>query len=143
MDRRGSHTGQEVAAMETKKPRGRPPMLSPEYIAGIQALYPELKTRRSILNMCYENRALGVIDEMQKEGTEGLKFLVDTKRDSYRWGVLRELGKSSSEGTLTPAGIRSLALRICQEAKTERQTAREWVHRVKLIKHRIFWETVS
>jgi len=129
--------------METKEPRGRPPTVSPAYIAGIQALYPGLKTSRSILNMYYENRALGEIDEMQKEGTEGLKFLVDTKRDSYRWGVLRELGKSSSEGTLTPAGIRSLALRICQEAKTERQTAREWVHRVKLIKQGLFWEAVS
>jgi len=129
--------------METKKPRGRPPTTSSEYIAGMQDVWPRLKTNRSFLNKCYENRALGVIDEMQKEGTEGLGFLVDTKRDSYRWGVLRELGKSSSEGSLTPAGIRSLALQICQEAKTERQTAREWVHRVKLIKRRLFWEMVS
>jgi hypothetical protein len=129
--------------METKKPRGRPPTLSREYIAGMQAVWPKLKTNRSLLNKYYESRAFGVIDEMQKEGIEDLKFLVDTKRDSYRWGVLRELGKSSSEGNLTAAGIRSLALQICQEAKTERQTAREWVHRVKLVKHRLFLETVS
>ena len=129
--------------METKKPRGRPPTPSSEYIAGMQDVWPRLKTNRSFLNKYYENRAFGVIDEMQKEGTEGLEFLVDTKRDSYRWGVLRELGKPSSEGSLTPAGIRSLALQICQEAKTERQTAKEWVHRVKLTRHRLFWEMVS
>ena len=82
----------------------------------MENLYPDIKTRRGLQNKYYEIHALGVLKDL-----EGMKFILDSKLEKAKWGILRELGRFKNEADMV-----SMAKWICKKTKKERHTIREW-----------------
>jgi len=123
---------------EIKTKRGRPAIILP----GWGSIWPDITSRRGLLNKHYEVGAYDVIRKMQEEGITGLEFLRDpAKAKGLRWGILRELGRLDEET------IRAYAPMICEaQSKPEsRKTVRQWEHllRIMRLNPEAFTETVS
>ena len=120
-----------------KRGRGRPPVMEQKEYQFFRQLFGDhIQTRRGLLDKHYEIEAFSVITDMQNEGIEGLEFLRDQKQEKCKSGILRELGH------FHPDDIRQLALEICEAAKEEKRTIREWASLLKDVRLRIS-ETVS
>lgn len=121
----------EITVTEARK-RGRP-AIEPDYRAFLKNLWGDrITTERGLLNKYYEQRAFNVISTM-----DGVEFLRDPQAGKIKWGILRELGRFSEEN------IRALAVQICEAAKSEKRTVREWASTLRLTRHSLFSETVS
>lgn len=107
---------------KVKRGRGRPPVMPHELWTGFQRFFPEIRTRRGMLNKHYETEALAVIKDMIAEGVQGLEYIDNEKEEKLNSGVLRELGK------LNPEDIRLYAVALCEAQKKPetKRTIRQW-----------------
>ena len=105
--------------MENKK-RGRPPVISPAWAEALKQIYPDVTTRRGILNKVYETMGLRVVKGMVDAGEKGLEYLDDPIKEKASFGILRELGKYPADE------IPELARYICQKQKETPRTIRYW-----------------
>jgi hypothetical protein len=120
-----------LEAIEGKRKRGRPPVMSPELVEGFEKLWGDrVTTRRGLLNKHYEVRAYGVIQGMMDEGVTGLEFLLDHVKQKIRSGILRELGRLDEDS------IRVYAPAVCEAQKNPetRRTVREWERFLRLLR---------
>ena len=66
-----------------------------------------------------------------------VEFLCNPQSQKIKWGILRELGRFSEED------VRALAVQICEDAKSETRTVREWASILRLARRSLLSETVS
>ena len=99
--------------------RGRPKFGNEEMIALMKEkeLFPNIKTERGFKNKCYEIDAVGAI-----QGLEGMEFLVDREKETVKSSILTEIGRFKN-----PEVMRAVAEEVCQRAKTQQRTIKEWV----------------
>ncbi|MFL0194179.1 hypothetical protein ACJDU8_01035 [Clostridium sp. WILCCON 0269] len=103
---------------------GRPRKISDSLFKRYQMIYPDIKTRRGILNKHYEVTAYAVVKEM-----EDVKFLVDSDGQILKETILIELGRIENE-----EDIKIIARYICDTAKSRRLTAHQWVNFIRLVR---------
>lgn len=104
---------------------GRPPILSDASLDALHSLYPDIRSRRGLLNKYYQIRAFGALKDLP-----GTTFLVDRERGQSKWLILEQLGRLPNE-----AEIKSVASYLCQRARTESMTVKEWERLCILIRH--------
>lgn len=105
--------------LSEKKKRGRPPMLDEGARAAMRALYPELKSRRGLVNARYGAHALGLVKDR-----EDCRWLVDGDVGVFRKTLLQELGRIRN-----PDDTVTVARRICElkpRAKDGVVMIRQW-----------------
>jgi len=121
---------------ETKLKRGRPAIILP----GFETFWPNVTTRRGLLNKWYETDGLAVVKAMQDEGITGLDFIRNPATGRCKWGILRELGRFDQELA------RQYALALCDLQKHSGKTVKEWEKTLSILRLRpdlIISETVS
>jgi len=106
---------------ELKTKRSRPKFRHEYFVDFIKGHYTNIKTRRGIQNKCYEIHALGAI--RNKEYVGDISFLFDLNTNHIQSSILAELGRLNDEDA-----IRTVAKKLCDKAKTEKHTVREWQH---------------
>ena len=132
-------------SLEGKSKRGRPSVMIPGELERFQAIWPDITTRRGILNKHYEIEAFGVIRKMQSEGVTGPEFISDMGKQKSKSGILRELGRLNEDT------IRAYAPALCEAQKNPetRRTVREWEGYLRLMRlypgviDKVVSETVS
>lgn len=125
--------------MTTEVKRGRPNSLSDSFVSKVQELWPEIKTRRGMLNKSYELRAWGIVRRMQKEKhIEELEFLRDDAKQYINTGVCRELGKFE-----TDEEIEEFIPAVCAYQKKAQMTIHQWCKLLSEIRLDGIKETVS
>lgn len=113
--------------------RGRPATIEPAYHTFLKSLWGDrITTERGLLNKYYEQQAFNVIHTMDR-----VEFLCNPQSQKIKWGILRELGRFSEED------VRALAVQICEDAKSETRTVREWASILRLTRRSLLSETVS
>lgn len=127
-----------VTECQEKRKRGRPSVMVEGEYQMLKSTYHEILTKRGILNKSYEISALCVIQKMQSEGDHETEYLwsPDVR---IKWGILRELGKFPEDM------IPGLANQVCEMAKTQKRTIRDWGQLLKTFRlhPELFSETVS
>lgn len=103
---------------------GRPRKINNEYFKMLRTLYPDIKTRRGILNKYYETVALQVIGKM-KDTT----FIIDESKQVFKASILSEIGRLENE-----EDIKIVARYICNRAKKEKKTIHQWVNIIRFIR---------
>ncbi|MFL0197621.1 hypothetical protein ACJDU8_18920 [Clostridium sp. WILCCON 0269] len=103
---------------------GRPCKISDSLFKRYQMIYPDIRTRRGILNKHYEVTAYEVVEKM-----EDVKFLVDRDNHTMKETILIELGRLENE-----EDIKIIARYICDTAKSRKLTARQWVNFIRLVR---------
>ena len=88
-----------ISESASEKPRrGRPPALDPAWVREMQAMFPEIRTTRGLMNRCYAIRALGVLD-----CAEAFRWFLPSKEDvmagvaDLPYELLTELGRIGDE----------------------------------------------
>lgn len=125
--------------LNEKRKRGRPQVMTVEEYKILRNVFPEIRTRRGMLNKHWELRAFKVIADMIDEGMQGLDYLANPKEKTLNAGILRELGR------FEPDDIQHLAIEICQLVKVDKRTVRKWASQIRLVRlqNKVFSETVS
>ncbi|WP_373844426.1 hypothetical protein [Clostridium sp.] len=103
---------------------GRPRKISDSFFKKLQMIYPDIKTRRGILNKHYEVIAHAAVEKM-----EDVKFLVDPDKHVIKETILIELGRFENE-----EDIKNVARFICDNAESKKLTARQWVNFIRLVR---------
>lgn len=105
----------------SKKKRGRPPIWTGEGVTRIKALYPEVKTRRGIMNKLYM--------------IHGVRAIMDADSDLYEWfqalqpypeGVLLEVGMIALDASTEDALFFAREYRKSGNYKQWRAAARRY-----------------
>ena len=110
-----------ITVSDTEKPkRGRPPVFDESYLASLKGIWPEIQSRRAIVNMAYSLRAYGVVGNDKR-----FRWLIDKKKGAkniHGWwkpGILSELGRIENDDDL-----KMVAAHVC---KLKPSTSREAV----------------
>jgi hypothetical protein len=99
------------AASENKR-RGRPKLFPDEFINGMRGLWPEVKTRRGIIDISYRNRAFVILEDDKK-------YSWLCSEDDFKSSILTELGRIQDKKS-----IKRVALQICEiKPKTKHAVA--------------------
>jgi len=98
------------------KKRGRPKFHDEDQLNQLKGVFPDIKTRRGLQNKCYEINALDAIKDI-----EGMEFLYDPQNQTLKSSILSELGRLRNEDN-----IRLVAQHICERAKNETLTIKQW-----------------
>lgn len=104
--------------VESKKKRGRPSIICDELCKGYQSLFPDIKTKRGLINHHYASIAWEVVRELPDT-----TFLIDPSRDFHRESVLVELGRLRDHELIS-----MLAREICDIAEIIpwKWTTKQW-----------------
>lgn len=103
--------------MSDTKKRGRPAAFDDGWYRQCKALYPEIRTRRGIINQMYCAHGYAVVDDMQ-----GVEYISNKDTQTLKICILTELGRLNDE-----QAAREAAAFICgQEAAGDHRTAHEW-----------------
>lgn len=84
--------------------RGRPPLLPADVMAKLRARYPDVTTRRGLLNVYYRTEAMDVLHEDAR-----FHWLTDSGRPKWKASILTELGRTGDVERM-----RIMAARICE-----------------------------
>jgi len=124
---KGKDIDESVAdKISTKRKRGRPKFGREEMISLMKEknLFPDIRTERGFQNKCYEVDAVGAIRDL-----DGMEFLVDREKETLKSSILTEIGRLKD-----PETMRALAEEVCERAKTEKRTTKEWVQFCRAIR---------
>lgn len=113
---------------DSKKRRGRPPSLSPEWESHLRSMFAEVKTRRGIQNWSAVITAIGALKD---ESTEGINLAL---RPEYQWlqpgdGTQRRLLLQEIGRFPDTESMREAARWICEHKPKAKQGAiilRRW-----------------
>lgn len=109
---------------EVRTKRGRPPTI----MAGFEKSWPDITTRRGLLNKYYETNGHAVVKAMQDEGIARLDFIRNPVTQRCKWGILRELGRFDKD---TAEGY---AIAICDLQRNSSKTVKEWERTLRLLR---------
>ena len=87
-----------------KPKRGRPPKFSAEYMQSLAALYPDLRSKRGLIETALGMRALGLLQKLytaDKTGNRWVEYYLDPqKRHIFHQTILSALGRIDDDDAL-------------------------------------------
>ena len=113
----------EAASQEPK--RGRPRTFSEETVAGIRAIYPEVRSHRQLVSKCYELIAIRALGVDRERGTLLEPFACLMPTTSPKTSILAELGR-----LVDPDLIRTMATAVVSADWARTATVKEIAKRL-------------
>ncbi len=94
-----------MEAASKKRGRGRPKRFPDELLAVLGDAYPHVTTHRGRQNLAYQARAMSIL-----KGDPAFRWLCDEQADTYRAGLLAELGRIGH-----PEHMKQAAAWLCED----------------------------
>jgi len=105
--------------METvSKKRGRPTIVDPARVRAVTFVFPGITTYRQRMAKWYEIGAVSAL-VVDHKAIGGIAEIFDLGRNTYRAGVLEQLGRLKFETDMDDADIRHIARLIAERFRNE------------------------
>jgi len=105
---------------ETKRREGRPARFSDETMAYVAALYPEVRSRRGLVDIAYRLHAISLVKDIP--ACRWLCDFTDMQRgndSAWQPGILTELGRINDNDDLI-----AIAMQVCERQPSRKEAIR-------------------